>query len=303
MNPYPSPQEQRVPANGIELAYDTFGAADADPLLLIMGLGSQMIAWDDGFCEMLAGRGFRVVRFDNRDVGHSTSMNAGGIPDIAAMMARAFAGESLTAPYLLGDMAADAVGLLDALGIARAHIVGASMGGAIAQEVALRYPSRTKSLVSIMASSGDPMLPPPKPEAMAILFNPTPTDRAAYVERYKATWKVLRAGSFPDDEALDPARAERMYARGINPPGVARQLAAILASGSRKPRLPSLAVPTLVLHGAADPLVPIEHGRDVAATVPGARLTVIERMGHALPVSMWPQIVDAITTHAKASNS
>jgi pimeloyl-ACP methyl ester carboxylesterase len=194
------------------------------------------------------------------------------------------------------------VGLLDALGMGRAHIVGASMGGAIAQEVAMRHPSHAKSLVSIMASSGDPMLPPPKPEAMAILFTPTPTDLTAFVERYKATWKVLRAGSFPDDEALDPARAERMYSRGINPAGVARQLAAILASGSRKPRLASLKVPTLVLHGAADPLVPIEHGRDVAATVPGARLTVIERMGHALPVSMWPQIVDAIASHAQAAD-
>jgi len=207
-------------------------------------------------------------------------------------------GQPVTAPYTLHDMADDTVGLMDALGIGSAHVVGASMGGAIAQLIAMRYRPRLRTLTSIMATSGAAGLPPPTPEAMAVLLMPTPTERSAYIERFIQTWKVLRGPGFPLDEARDPERASQLHARGLNPPGVARQLAAIIASGSRKKQLASLLVPTLVIHGDADPLVPVECGIDVAHTVPGAKLMVIEGMGHALPISMWPRLVDAIAEHA-----
>ncbi len=286
-------------ANGIDLVYDTFGDRSDPPLLLIMGLASQMIAWDDEFCAMLAARGYWVVRFDNRDIGLSTKLSQAGVPDIAALLARSMRGESVTASYTLRDMADDTVGLLDALGIDSAHVVGASMGGAIAQLVAVHHPRRVRTLTSIMSTSGAPGLPPPTPEAMAVLLTPTPTERDAYIERYIRTWKVLRGGpSFPLDEACDTERASQLHARGLSPAGVARQLAAIIASGSRREQLASLHVPTLVIHGDIDPLVPLACGKDVASAVPGAKLQIIEGMGHALPISLWPRIVDAIAAHA-----
>lgn len=295
------PETLYARANGIELAYDTFGSPAAQPLLLIMGLGTQMIAWNEAFCARLAARGYRVIRFDNRDIGLSTKFAAAGVPDIGKLLTLAMAGQDASAvsvPYTLADMARDAVGLLDALGIESAHVVGASMGGAIAQEVSIRYPKRVRTLVSIMATSGAPGLPPPKPEALTLLMAPTPTDRDGYLERYMRMMKVLRAGEFPEEEALDPARAARTYERGLNPAGYARQLAAIIASGSRKQALGSLRTPTLVIHGDADPLVPIECGFDVARSVPDARMLTIEGMGHALPNSTWSQIIDAIAEHA-----
>ena len=285
-------------ANGIELCFDTFGDAQAPPLLLIMGLAAQMIAWDDEFCIALAGRGYRVIRFDNRDIGLSTRFDSAGLPDITAAFMAAMQGKPVAAPYRLSDMAGDAVGLLDWLGIDTAHVVGASMGGAIGQTLAIEHASRLRSLTSIMSTSGAPGLPGPAPQALAVLFKPTPTDRAGYFDSYVQTWKVLRAGSFPLDEARDLARAEQNFARGLNPAGVARQMAAILASGSRKQALRGVTVPTLVIHGDADPLVPLACGVDVAESVPGAKLLVVPGMGHALPIPMWPQIVDAISAHA-----
>jgi pimeloyl-ACP methyl ester carboxylesterase len=171
------------------------------------------------------------------------------------------------------------------------------MGGAIAQTMAIRNPSRVRTLTSIMATSGAAGLPPPTPEAMQALLTPTPLDFAGFLDRYLKTWKILRGGSFPEDEARDPERARAVFERGLNPAGVARQLAAIFASGSRRSALEQLKTPTLVIHGDADPLVPLAHGQDVAAAVPGARLEVIPRMGHALPISMWPQIIAAIVRH------
>jgi pimeloyl-ACP methyl ester carboxylesterase len=285
-------------ANGIDLCYDTFGDPAAPPLLLIMGLNSQMIAWDDEFCSELARRGYRVIRYDNRDIGLSTRFDAAGVPDVSAAFMAVMQGKTVEAPYRLTDMAADAVGLLDALGIARAHVVGASMGGAIAQTLAIEHPSRLLTLTSIMATTGAPGLPPPTPEALAVLFKPPPADQASYFESYAQTWKVLRAGSFPLDEARDLSRAGQTWARGLNPAGSARQLIAILASGSRKEALRGVRVPTLVLHGDADPLVPLGCGVDTAESVPGAKLVVIKGMGHALPISMWSQIIDAIAAHA-----
>lgn len=240
-----------------------------------------------------------MIRFDNRDVGLSTRFDASGTPDVAAALMAALQDRPIAAPYLLRDMADDALGLLDALDIERAHVVGASMGGAIAQLLAIHQPRRVRSLTSIMASSGAAGLPPPSPQAMAMLMKPTPADKAGYVASYLQTWKVLRAGSFPEDEARDAERAERGFARGLNPAGVARQLVAIIASGSRKSALTGVRVPTLVLHGDIDPLVPLACGVDTAAAVPGARLQVIAGMGHALPIVMWPQVIDAIAAHAR----
>ncbi len=295
--------EQRTPpafarANGIELCWDSFGDREAPPLLLIMGLAAQMIAWDDAFCGQLAARGYRVIRFDNRDIGLSTRFTAAGVPDVQAAFVKALRGEPLEAPYRLRDMADDVVGLMDALGIDAAHVVGASMGGAIGQTLAIEHPTRLRTLTSIMATTGAPGLPPPTREALAVLFKPTPPDQAGYFDSYVQTWNVLRAGSFPLDEARDLERAAQNWSRGLNPAGVARQLMAILASGSRKQALATVKVPTLVIHGDADPLVPLACGIDTAETVPGARLVVIDGMGHALPISMWPRIIDAIAAHA-----
>jgi pimeloyl-ACP methyl ester carboxylesterase len=284
--------------NGIELCYEIFGAPDAEPLLLIMGLGAQMIHWDDDFCRQLAARGFCVIRFDNRDIGKSTQLKGGGrIGALEFLKLRLFK-IPVAAPYKLRDMATDVVGLLDALNIRSAHIVGASMGGMIAQELAIVFPERVRSLTSIMSTTGNPKVPGPTREAGALLLLPPVTEREAFIERFEQTWKLLRVGHFPQDEALDRERAIRTFERGLSPAGVGRQLRAILASGSRKERLAAVKAPTLVIHGTVDPLVRPEGGKDTAASIPGAKLTMIEGMGHALPIPLWPQIIDAIDQHA-----
>jgi pimeloyl-ACP methyl ester carboxylesterase len=298
MHNIPRTKPATARANGIELCYDTFGDAGAPPLLLIMGLGAQMIAWDDAFCVELAQRGYRVIRFDNRDIGLSTTFSQHGVPDVAKLFGAALMGQPIEVPYTLRDMAADTVGLMDALGIERAHVVGASMGGAIAQELAIHRPARLRTLTSIMSSTGEPGLPPPTQEAMEILMSPTPTDWEGYLARYLNTWRVLRGPGFPLDEARDRLRAAEVFARGLNPPGAARQLGAILASGNRKEALKAVKTPTLVIHGDADPLVRVEGGVATADAIPGAKLVVIPGMGHALPIPMWGQIIDAIAAHA-----
>jgi pimeloyl-ACP methyl ester carboxylesterase len=290
-------------ANGIELCYEIFGDAGAEPMLLIMGLGAQMIHWDDDFCRQLAARGFRVIRFDNRDIGKSSKLSGGKRLGALEMLKLRFLKIPVDAPYRLRDMAEDTVGLMDALGIQSAHLVGASMGGMIAQEVAISFPRRVRSLTSIMSTTGDPKVPAPTREAMAVLMAPPPATKDEYFSRYAQTWKVLRVGSFPQDEALDRARAERTYERGLNPAGVGRQLRAIMASGSRKERLAAVKAPTLVIHGTVDPLVRPEGGKDTAASIPGAKLLMVEGMGHALPIPMWPQIIDAIDKHAHGASA
>jgi mutator protein MutT len=285
-------------ANGIDIAYDTFGSASDPPLLLIMGLGVQMILWDENFCRQLAARGYRVIRFDNRDVGLSTSFTGAGVPNIPAVLEAQSRGVALEVPYTLADMANDAMGVLDALAIASAHVVGLSMGGMIGQVMALRFPERVRSLTSIMSTTGDPELPPPKPEALAVLVSPIPAERSAYVEGWLTVWRVLSGPQTPIEEALARKWAELSHDRGLNPHGFLRQMAAVIASGSRKDALKSLTVPTLVLHGDADPLVPLECGIDTANSIPGAKLHIIEGMGHALPKALWPQVIDAIAGHA-----
>jgi pimeloyl-ACP methyl ester carboxylesterase len=295
----PAHQPPRIArANGIDICYETFGDVNAEPMLLIMGLGAQMIHWDDEFCQKLAARGFRVIRFDNRDIGRSSKMSGGKRLTAFEMLKLRLFRIPVAAPYKLIDMARDTIGLMDVLGIKSAHLVGASMGGMIAQEVAISSPERVRSLTSIMSTTGDPKVPPPTREAAAMLMAPPPKTMEEYYDRFAKTWKILRVGSFPEDEALDRSRAERTYERGLNPAGVGRQLRAIFASGSRKERLRAVKAPTLVIHGTVDPLVHPEGGKDTAASIPGAKLLMIEGMGHALPIPMWPQIIDAIDKHA-----
>ena len=289
---------QIIRANGIDICSEIFGDANAEPMFLIMGLGAQMILWDDDFCRQLAARGFRVIRFDNRDIGKSQKMTGGKRLTIFELLKLRFLKIPVAASYKLRDMAEDTTGLMDALQIKSAHLVGASMGGMIAQEVAITFPERVRSLTSVMSTTGNPKVPPPTREAAAMLMAPPPTTRDEYFERFAKTWKVLRVGSFPEDEKRDRSRAERCYERGLSPEGVGRQLRAILASGSRKERLRAVKAPTLVIHGTVDPLVRPEGGKDTAASIPGSKLLMVEGMGHALPIPMWPQIIDAIDKHA-----
>ena len=294
---------QMARTNGIELCYETFGEPNAEPLILIMGLGAQMVIWYDEFCEQLAARGFYVIRFDNRDIGQSSKLTGGKPLGPVELLKLRFLNIPVKAPYRLRDMAEDTVGLMDALGIDSAHLVGASMGGMIAQEITIAFPQRVRSLTSIMSTTGNPRIPGPTREAMAILMAPPPKSKEEYIARFAQAWKFLRVGSFPEDEAYDRALAERTFARGLNPAGVGRQLRAILASGSRKERLSTVRTPTLVIHGTVDPLVHPAGGKDTAAAIPGAKLIMIERMGHALPIPMWPQIIDAIDRHARDASA
>ncbi|HIF95671.1 MAG TPA: alpha/beta fold hydrolase [Myxococcales bacterium] len=278
----------------IELEYDIFGSNDDEPLLLIMGLGAQMVLWDEGFCEKLAARRHRVIRFDNRDIGLSTWLDDLGIPDVAALMAAGARGEPMQVPYTLDDMADDAVAVLDALGIDSAHICGASMGGMIAQAVAIRHPGRVRSMTSIMSTTGNPAVPPASPEAMAVLMDPMPEDRDSVIERSVKSDGIIGSPAYPADEAYLRERAGMLFDRAFHPAGSARQMVAILAHGNRGPALGKIDIPTLVIHGKADSLVPVEGGIDTHESVPGSELMLIEGMGHNLPPEIWDEIVAGI---------
>jgi pimeloyl-ACP methyl ester carboxylesterase len=287
-------------ANGIRIEYETFGDRRQPALLLIMGLGAQMIFWDDDFCREIASRGFHVIRFDNRDCGLSTHFPEKGVPDVPQAVATSLSGGTVESPYSLSDMAADAVALLEGLGIARAHVVGASMGGMIAQLIAVDHPARVLSLTSIMSTTGNPELPQAKPEALSVLLTPTPSDRAQFLDHMVQSFRTIGSPGFELDEVAFRDRIGRAFDRSYDPGGVARQLVAALADGNRKPRLRSVRAPTVVIHGKQDPLVPVEAGIDTADGIPGARLVVIDGMGHDLPRGAWPQIVDAIADIAAA---
>ena len=289
---------KRVVSNGIELVYDTFGEPDAPAILLIMGLGAQMIDWKDEFCALLAGKGFRVIRFDNRDVGRSTRLDGRGHPQIGEMLETMQRGESVEAPYLLSDLVADAVGLLDAVGVDKAHVVGLSMGGMIAQLMAAGHPDRVLTLTSIMSTTGEPGLPVSTPEAWACLTAPLETELGPFLEQYVTKWRVYAGPKFPIDPELAREHATVLFERGTHSAGRDRQMAAILASGSRREALASVTCPALVIHGDSDPVVRIEAGRATADAIEGAELLVIEGMGHDLAKGVWPQVVDAIARHA-----
>ena len=283
----------------LTICYQTFGRPSDPPLLLIAGLGAQMIVYEDDFCDALAERGLWVVRYDNRDVGKSSQIDWRPAIDAGAAVAERKKGDRIAAPYLLKDMAADAVGLMDALGVARAHVVGASMGGMIAQEIAIHWPERVRSLTSISSTTGDPRLPPPTPAVMNVFTKPPPKTVEEYVEANVAAWLIFRGPGYPEDEKRDRERAIRAARRGFNPEGGQRQLLAVYASGSRKKTLPSVKAPTLVIHGADDPLMLVAAGEDTAATIPGAKLVVLPRMGHALPLAVWPRVLDEIIEMVK----
>jgi pimeloyl-ACP methyl ester carboxylesterase len=281
----------RVKSNGIELEYDTFGSPDDPALLLIMGFTAQMTAWEPAFCTLIADEGFYVIRFDNRDVGLSSRIE--GEVDVAEL----FSGTIKSVPYSLDDMAADAAGLLDALGIDKAHIVGASMGGMIAQLVALNHPDKTLSLCSIMSTTGDSNVGQPTPEAMAALMAPAPKNRDEAIANGVAAGRILSPVHF--DEAKSAQRAGDSYDRAYDPKGVARQMGAIGTQADRTERLGSLRVPSLVIHGRPDPLVTLSGGEATAKAIPDATLLVLDDMGHDNPEPLWPTIVEAIVTNAR----
>lgn len=277
----------------IDIAYERFGDRTAPPVLLIMGLGAQLIVWPDAFCDQLVGRGLQVIRFDNRDAGQSTHFKQAPFPNIPAVMG----GDRSTAPYTLSDMAADTVSLLDTLGIERAHLVGASMGGFIAQTVAIEHPARVLSLTSIMSSTGDRTVGQAQPAAMSIFTASPATSREEAIQRALEASKLIGSPGFPFEPERVAAVAGRAYDRGFDPAGIVRQAAAVIASGDRTPRLRDLRVPTLVIHGLADPLVDPSGGRATAAAIPGARLVEIDGMGHSIPLPLVPRLVDEIAAH------
>jgi pimeloyl-ACP methyl ester carboxylesterase len=286
--------EKFAKCNGIDIVYDTFGDHASPPVLLIMGLGTQMIHWEEEFCFGLAAMGYRVIRFDNRDMGLSTKLDNFGMPDIYELLE----GKAIPVPYTLCDMADDTIALMDALNIGSAHVVGISMGGMIAQLIAIQYPKRVRTLTSIMSTTGDPGLPGPSPEALQILFRPVPVKKEPFIQNFIETWQVLNGAKMPMDADRVKKLAKQTFARGINPAGNARQLAAIITSGSRKKDLASVVIPTLVIHGGNDPLVPVDCGIDTANAVPGAKLKIIPGMGHMLHRSAWGEIIDAIAALA-----
>jgi pimeloyl-ACP methyl ester carboxylesterase len=278
----------------VELCYETFGDAGDPALLLVMGLATQMLGWHEELCAALAGRGFHVIRFDNRDVGRSSALRQLPVPTLGQLLRRS----RRAAAYSLDDMADDATGLLDHLEVGHAHVVGASMGGMIAQTVAVRHPERVLSLTSIMSNTGARWSGQPALRTYRTLLGRPPADRDEYVEHAVRTFEAIGSPGFPRDEEDLRRFARLSFDRGRNPAGAARQLAAIVASGDRTPLLRRIAVPTLVVHGTADRLVRPSGGRATARAIPGARLVEIEGMGHDLPRGAWPAIIDAIAANA-----
>lgn len=289
-------------ANGITLSYDSFGDADAETILLIAGLGTQMIRWTVPFCNILTERGYRVIRFDNRDAGCSTHFTGHPAPDFGALAAALAAGKQPDVPYTLLDMAGDAIGLLDALSIERAHFIGRSMGGMIAQIAASEHSERVLSLTSIMSSTGNPSLPAAASDVMAMMTRPAPNpfeDEAGFLEHSLAFARRIASPGFPFDESAHSALILEETKRAYDPTGFARQIAAIAVAGDRRSRLASITVPTLVVHGADDPMIPFACGRDTASSVPHAEFMLIEGMGHDLPPELYQVVADGIERIAR----
>src|SRR3954470_21078994 len=286
--------EETARVGDVELAYETFGDPARPALLLVMGLATQMLGWREAFCAQLAQRGFYVVRYDNRDVGRSTRFSSHRPPTTAQLLRR----DARAAAYTLADMADDGVGLLDHLGIGQAHVVGASMGGMIAQTMAFRHPRRVLSLVSIMSTTGARWSGQPSPRLYGILLKRAPSDRAGFVEHHVEVFGRIGSPGFPRDEDDLRQMAAASFDRGHDPTAAGRQLAAILASGDRTRDLSAIRVPTLVIHGTDDRFVAPSGGRATARAIPGARLLMIPGMGHDLPRGAWPQIIEAIAQNA-----
>jgi pimeloyl-ACP methyl ester carboxylesterase len=288
----------QVKANGLMLHYESWGdGSPGEPILLIMGLGAQMIAWPQDFIDKLVAGGHRVIAYDNRDVGLSEKLDAAGPPDMAAIMGALAQGKRPPVAYTLDEMAADAVGVLDALGIDKAHIVGASMGGMIAQLVAADYPRRVLTLTSIMSTTGNPDLPRSKPEAIAVLNNrgPDPTqDLEGFIAHSLASSRIIGSPGYPADPALHRERTIATFQRAYYPVGFTRQYVGVMASPDRRPKLKGVTAPTTVIHGEDDALVPVEGGHDTAANIPGAHLVTIPGMGHDFPPALHDQIAGEV---------
>jgi pimeloyl-ACP methyl ester carboxylesterase len=289
--------------NGLDIEYESLGDPAAPAILLIMGLGMQLVAWPDGFCRHLVERGLRVIRFDNRDAGLSGRVEGGKRPNLVWAMLAARLRLPLRPPYTLNDMASDAIGLIDGLGIAQAHVAGASMGGMIAQVLAARFPQRVLSLTSIMSSSGNPRLSWPKRDALkALMSRPEdPRNPEIVIDHLVRVFGVIGSPAFPADPAELRMRLGHAVRRSYYPAGVARQLLAVIAAGDRRKLLRTIAVPTLVIHGSADPLVPLDAGRDTARNIPGSRLMLIDGMGHDLPPALYERLAEAIAAHCAAA--
>lgn len=296
----------QIKANGLTLEYEIMGPEDGEVILLVMGNGGQLTLWPVAFCNKLVAKGYRVIRYDHRDVGLSQKMDEAGMPDIPEIIAAVSSGQSPRVAYTLDDMADDAVGLLDALGIKKAHIVGGSMGGMVAQLIAINHPERVLSLTSIMSTSANPELPQAAPEVIAQLSAPAPdptTDRAGFIAHQIANARVTQSPAYPQTDEELAAQFSSDLDRCYHPPGFYRHYAAVLAAPDRRPKLKALKVPTLVIHGEDDVLMPVSGGRDTAANIPGAELQVIAGMGHDLAPGLFDTFVagiDKVATRARA---
>ncbi|MCP1184489.1 alpha/beta fold hydrolase [Paenibacillus sp. 1781tsa1] len=290
--------------NGIELAYDSYGSETDEAILLIAGLGTQMIRWTIPFCEMLAARGYRVIRFDNRDTGLSTHFSHHDTLDFETLARTLMSGQLPNIPYTLEDMSDDTIELLDALGIAKAHIVGRSMGGMIAQLVASRYPARVLSLTSIMSTTGNPELPQTSPEVMALMTRPAPNpreDEAGYIAHSVAFARRIAGTGYPFEENEYRSMIREEVQRAYDPGSIGRQIAAIAVSGDRRPQLAKIDVPTLVIHGAEDSMFVPACGEDTAQAITGSEYMLLEGMGHDLPTQLFETVVDGIVRTARSS--
>lgn len=297
MTPIEYHPERRTRVGEVELAHDAFGDPADPPVMMVMGIGAQLVAWPEGFCERLAANGLFVVRFDNRDAGNSSRLTELGTPSVT----KAWSGELADPPYLLSDMAADVAGLIEALGHETAHVVGASLGGFVAQTLAIERPERVRSLTSIMSSTGKGSVGYPTQEALEVLMRPPAADRDGYVEGLVAARRVLGSPGFAFDDAWVRGMAAAAFDRGLNPEGTQRQLVASICSGDRTRRLAGVRVPTMVLHGTDDPLIHVSGGRATAEAIPGASLVEIAGWGHDLPPGLWDRIAGEIAVHVRAA--
>lgn len=290
--------EQYVKANGIRLAYEEFGKPDNPAIVLMMGLGTQMIAWPEAMCNGLAERGFRVIRFDNRDIGLSEKMENAHVPQAASVMLRSKLGLPVNVPYTLTDMARDLVGLLDALKIHRAHLVGASMGGMIGQIVAAKFGERLYSFTSIMSGSGNPRIPTARPDVVRSMLKRSLGLEKINLESSMAFWRKIGSPGYPMSDKELKQKILNSYYRSNYPQGYSRHMAAILANGSRVKLLRKIRTPTLVIHGRDDALVSVKAGIDTAHNISGSRLEIIDGMGHDLPKALLPDFIELIAEHA-----
>lgn len=280
--------------NNIEIFYDCFGNKSAPPILLIGGLGWQMIAWEEAFCNQLAGEGYYVVRFDNRDAGLSTQFDEYGVPDIQSIIADLQKNRKPSVPYALDDMASDGIGLMDALGFEKAHLCGASLGGMVVQTMAINHPDRILSLTSIGSTTGNPGLPRPENEASTMASAERIDNREAAVQRALDLNRLAGSPGFPTDKNRIEEKARMTYDRAFNAWGVARQMAAVVAGSDRRPELRKLNVKALIIHGTDDPLVLPKNGIDTHENIPGSELLLIEGMGHEVPEGAWGKIISAM---------